>query len=156
MNNWFEKSFCSFLKSSFYQPLLFRKTKTIHRIFEGWWQWVDRHIIEVCFGDTREDGGVPTGPSAPFYNSLSYLGKLRLFTESSNNDNCVHLGMFREVFFPSMLFRRCFSGDAFSAMLFHQPLIFRKTKTIYRIFEWWWQWVDRHIIEVCFGWYKRG
>ncbi len=53
--------------------------------------------------DTRED----QGPSAPFYNSLSYLGKLRLFTECLKDDRCVHLGMFREVLF---------SGDAFFSL----------------------------------------
>ncbi len=65
------------------------------------------------------------GGRRPPLSNLSYLGKPRLLHRIfEHDDTCVHLGMFREVFFgdafPAMLFRRCFSGDAFPAMLFRR------------------------------------
>ena len=51
-----------------------------------------------------------------FYQPLSFRKLKSIFTESLNDDSCVHLGMFRE-------------------MLFYQPLSFRKTKTLYNMFE---------------------
>ena len=49
------------------------------------------------------------GPSAPFVQPLIFRKLKTLYNMFEHDDTCVHLGMFREVFF----------GDAFSAMLFH-------------------------------------
>ena len=63
--------------------------------------------------DTRED---VFGDA--FHQPLLFRKTKTIFTESLNDVRCVHLGSFREVFFPAMLLCRCFSGDAFLAMLF--------------------------------------
>ena len=67
----------------FYQPLTFRKLKSI--------------LTESL----NDDSCVHLGMFREmlFYQPLSFRKLKSIFTESLNDDSCVHLGMFREMLF---------------------------------------------------------